>query len=148
MNMRKKSADGSSLVYSTEYGRICQKCDRPAPQCACGHKAELSSLPAQTKLIPSGCKKAPAKDDGIVRISRETKGRKGSGVTLISGLPLVESELIALARQFERGGTEELENPYIFNAPDVAKAGGLGALKILGEPHEIINEAKRRLFAA
>ena len=109
MNMRKKSADGSSLVYSTEYGRICQKCDRPAPQCACGHKAELSSLPAQTKLIPSGCKKAPAKDDGIVRISRETKGRKGSGVTLISGLPLAESDLAVLARQLKQrcgsGGT-------------------------------------------
>ncbi|OGW18001.1 MAG: hypothetical protein A3G93_07735 [Nitrospinae bacterium RIFCSPLOWO2_12_FULL_45_22] len=62
--------------------------------------------------------------------------------------PRAAETLIALARQFERGGTEELENPYIFNAPDVAKAGGLGALKILGEPHEIINEAKRRLFAA
>ncbi|HCC55370.1 MAG TPA: hypothetical protein DEQ20_10695 [Desulfobulbaceae bacterium] len=107
--MRKKSADGSGLVYSTEHGRTCPKCEKPVSQCACGHKAELSSLPAQTKLIPSGCKKAPAKDDGIVRISRETKGRKGSGVTLISGLPLVESELIALARQLKQrcgsGGT-------------------------------------------
>ncbi|HLA48890.1 MAG: hypothetical protein A3I04_07900 [Nitrospinae bacterium RIFCSPLOWO2_02_FULL_39_110] len=46
-----------------------------------------------------------------------------------------------------RGGTEELENPYIFNAPDVVKAGGLNALKSLGEPKDIINEAKKRLFA-
>jgi len=55
--------------------------------------------------------------------------------------------LLALARQFERGGTEELENPYVFNAPDVVKAGGLEALKTLGKPHDIINETKRRLFA-
>lgn len=37
---------------------------------------------------------------------------------------------------------------YVFNAPDVVKSGGLEALKILGEPKEIINETKRRLFAA
>ncbi len=55
--------------------------------------------------------------------------------------------LLALAKQFERGGTEELENPYVFNAPDVVKAGGLEALKALGQPKEIISETKRRLFA-
>ncbi len=57
------------------------------------------------------------------------------------------SALIALARQFEKGGTEELENPFIFNAPDVIKAGGLEALRGLGEPKDIINETKKRLFA-
>jgi type I restriction enzyme R subunit len=56
--------------------------------------------------------------------------------------------LLALARQFEKGGTEELENPYVFNVPDVVKAGGLEALKTLGEPKDIINETKKRLFAA
>ncbi len=56
--------------------------------------------------------------------------------------------LLALARQFEKGGTEELENPHIFEAPDVLKAGGLSALKDLGKPEDIITEAKKRLFAA
>lgn len=56
--------------------------------------------------------------------------------------------LLTLASQFERGGTEELENPYVFNAPDIVKAGGLAALKILGEPKEIVYEIKKRLFAA
>jgi type I restriction enzyme R subunit len=56
--------------------------------------------------------------------------------------------LVALARQFEKGGTEELENPYVFNAPDVIKGGGLEALKVLGDPKDIIDETKRRLFAA
>jgi len=56
--------------------------------------------------------------------------------------------LIALSKQFGKGGIEELENPYVFNSPDVTKAGGLEALKILGEPKDIINETKKRLFAA
>lgn len=56
--------------------------------------------------------------------------------------------LIALAKQFEKGGTEELENQYVFEAPEVVKAGGLEALKALGEPKEVIEETKERLFAA
>lgn len=91
MTMRKKTANGSPLVYSTEHGRTCPKCAKPVAQCTCGQK------------------KAPAKGDGIVRVSRETKGRKGSGVTLISGLPLAEPELAALAKQLKQrcgsGGT-------------------------------------------
>lgn len=55
--------------------------------------------------------------------------------------------LIALAEQFIKGGTEELENPYVLNAPEVRKAGGLEALKVLGEPKDIIYETKKRLFA-
>lgn len=56
--------------------------------------------------------------------------------------------LIALAKQFEKGGIEELENRYVFNTPDVVRAGGLEALKVLGEPKEIIDEIKKRLFAS
>jgi len=64
-------------------------------------------------------------------------------------LPTVTAKtLFALAKQFERGGTEELENPYVFNAPDVVMAGGHQTLKVLGEPKDIIVEMKRRLFAA
>lgn len=56
--------------------------------------------------------------------------------------------LIALANQFKKGGIEELENPYVFSITAVKKAGGLEALKILGEPQNIIMETKRRLLAA
>jgi type I restriction enzyme R subunit len=64
------------------------------------------------------------------------------------GLPLkTGNTLLALARQFAKGGTEELENPYVLSAPEVKKAGGLEALKVLGEPQDIIRETKRRLFA-
>lgn len=61
--------------------------------------------------------------------------------------PSTTNTLLILAKQFERGGTEELENPYIFNAPEVVRAGGLESLKVLGEPKDIINETKKRLFA-
>jgi translation initiation factor 1 len=91
MKMSKKSTGGSGLVYSTEHGKMCPNCARPMGQCSCGQK------------------KAPTKGDGIVRVLRETKGRKGSGVTLVSGLPLAEPELAALAKQLKQrcgsGGT-------------------------------------------
>jgi translation initiation factor 1 len=47
--------------------------------------------------------------DGTVRIRRETKGRKGKGVTTVSGIELPEAELKALAKQLKQkcstGGT-------------------------------------------
>jgi type I restriction enzyme R subunit len=64
------------------------------------------------------------------------------------GLPQeTGNTLLALAHQFAKGGTEELENPYVLTAPEVRKAGGLEALKVLGEPKDIIRETKKRLFA-
>ena len=45
----------------------------------------------------------------MVRVSRQTKGRKGSGVSLITGVPLGEAELKNLAKQLKKncgsGGT-------------------------------------------
>jgi type I restriction enzyme R subunit len=54
----------------------------------------------------------------------------------------------AIARQFERGGTEGLENPEIFQTPDVKAAGGLAALKMAGNPRQLLIETKTRMFAA
>ncbi len=52
--------------------------------------------------------KRPA-GDGIVRLGRETKGRKGKGVTTIAGVPLDPSGLSALAKELKKrcgsGGT-------------------------------------------
>jgi type I restriction enzyme R subunit len=56
--------------------------------------------------------------------------------------------LLALANQFKKGGIDELENPHIFQIPEVIKGGGLEALKLLGKPEEVIIETKRRLLAA
>jgi type I restriction enzyme R subunit len=55
--------------------------------------------------------------------------------------------LIALASQFEKGGIEELENLNVFQIPEIIRAGGLSALKIIGKPGDIITEIKRRLLA-
>ena len=85
--MVKRVTKDSSLVYSTDRGRICSGCGHPVAQCCCR-------------------KTSSAKGDGIVRISRETKGRKGSGVCLISGLPLAKDELKKLAKKLkQRCGT-------------------------------------------
>jgi translation initiation factor 1 len=81
--MTKRRAEGGGLVYSTDRGRLCPGCGHPAGSCRCGKKSG-----------PAG--------DGIVRISRETKGRKGSGVSLISGLPLDEDGLKKLASQLKQ----------------------------------------------
>ncbi len=75
--MAKRSAGG--LVFSTEQGRMCPGCRQPVAECTCGQPAR-----------PEG--------DGIVRVSRETKGRKGKGVTLVTGIPLDEKELKSFAK--------------------------------------------------
>ncbi len=79
------------LVYSTETGRICPGCGHAVKQCRCS---------AVSKSTPG---------DGVVRISRQTKGRKGSGVSIISGMPLEDIELKKLAKQLKKkcgsGGT-------------------------------------------
>jgi translation initiation factor 1 len=45
----------------------------------------------------------------VVRVSRETAGRKGAGVTVITGLPLNGADLSALASELKKrcgsGGT-------------------------------------------
>lgn len=53
-----------------------------------------------------------------------------------------------LATQFAQGGIEALENPHVFQAPDVAQAGGLAALSKLGQPADILRQIKERLLAA
>jgi len=67
----------------------------------------------------------------------------------IKGLPGKAAATIrAIAIQFERGGTEGLENPQIFQTPEVRAAGGLEALYLAGNPRELLVETKTRMFAA
>jgi translation initiation factor 1 len=87
--MRKSEVGG--LVYSTEGGRMCPVCRHPVAQCQC-HNA---------KLVPAG--------DGVVRVSRSSKGRGGKTVTLVQGLLLPADELAALGKRLRTacgaGGT-------------------------------------------
>jgi translation initiation factor 1 len=86
-----RDSGASRLVYSTETGRVCPDCGQPVAACVCKAKG------------------AAPKGDGIVRVSHETKGRKGKGVTLIRGVPLDADALTALAKQLKAncgsGGT-------------------------------------------
>jgi translation initiation factor 1 len=78
-------------VYASGVGAICAGCGQPALRCACRAAA------------------AAPRGDGTVRVGRETKGRKGKGVTVISGVPGGEEQLAALARELKQrcgtGGT-------------------------------------------
>lgn len=66
----------------------------------------------------------------------------------LGSLPLATAATLrALARQFGRRGTEELENPGVFSTPEVVAAGGLKALKALGSAAETLHATKERLFA-
>jgi type I restriction enzyme R subunit len=56
--------------------------------------------------------------------------------------------LKALAEQFARAGTDGLENPQVFQTPEVVRAGGLAALRALGRPADVLRETKERMFAA
>ncbi len=66
----------------------------------------------------------------------------------LSGLPAgAAATLKALTAQFARAGTEGLENPQVFQTPEVARAGGLTALRALGRPVDVLHETKERIFA-
>jgi translation initiation factor 1 len=87
----------SRLVYSTGQGRLCPECGHVLADCRCRR-----SKPAQAAATPPG-------GDGTVRVGRETKGRKGKGVTVVTGVPLAGDALEGLATQLKKrcgsGGT-------------------------------------------
>lgn len=78
------------LVYSTDHGRMCPDCRQPQAQCVC-----------KAASVPAG--------DGIVRVSRETKGRGGKAVTLVKGVALGAEALAELGKKLKAacgsGGT-------------------------------------------
>jgi type I restriction enzyme R subunit len=54
--------------------------------------------------------------------------------------------LKGLGAQFAQGGTDALETSALWAVPEIAQAGGLNALRPLGEPGQVMREAKVRLF--
>ncbi|MBH3121558.1 stress response translation initiation inhibitor YciH [Serratia ureilytica] len=66
--------DNSRLVYSTDTGRIKQEEVKPQR----------------------------AKGDGVVRIQRQTSGRKGKGVCLITGVDMDDAALDKLAAELKK----------------------------------------------
>jgi type I restriction enzyme R subunit len=55
--------------------------------------------------------------------------------------------LRGLGHQFGAGGTEALETELLWEVPEIKRAGGLAALRVLGRPADVVRDAKTRLFA-
>jgi len=72
---------------------MCPGCAKPFASCICS-QLKKTIVPAAT---------------GPARVRYETQGRKGKGVTVISGLPLNEEKLTAFSKELKRrlgvGGT-------------------------------------------
>jgi len=98
VNTPKTPRDGGGIVYSTDVGERCPNCLRPVRECICRRG---------TPGKPTG----KAAGSGNVRVSRETQGRNGKGVTVITGLNLPPDELVALATELKKrcgsGGSAE-----------------------------------------
>ena len=77
-----KSGSQGGLVYSTELGRVCPDCRQALAQCACKTRA-----------------KAVAGGDGVVQVSRQTKGRGGKSGTVVKGLAPDPLALAVLGKQ-------------------------------------------------
>ena len=81
----------SHLVYSTELGKTCPQCRQAVADCRCG----------ALRHTPVG--------DGKVRVGRQSKGRGGKTVTVVSGLPLDADALATLGKRLRTacgaGGT-------------------------------------------
>jgi translation initiation factor 1 len=111
----KSEAVSGGLVYSTDAGRMCPSCRRPIAQCTCG---------VATPAAPS---------DGIVRVSRETKGRGGKAVTLVKGLQLDAPMLAGLGRRLKaacgcggtlKDGVIEVQGDHCERVIELLKAQG------------------------
>lgn len=97
----------SELVYSTDGGRrLPEKADGRGADAGKGRPA-------------AGRQSAPR--DGVVRVGRQTKGRKGKVVTLVTGAPVRGAELEALAKELKnlcgaggtlRGGVIEIQGDH------------------------------------
>ena len=101
-------SENSRLVYSTDGNNTCTTCKKPFRKCKC--KIERSKLNSKTAL----------------RIYFEKKGRKGSGVTVISGLLLNKKELINVAAKLKKhcgvGGSLKNNNDIELQGDQKTKA--------------------------
>jgi type I restriction enzyme, R subunit len=81
------------------------------------------------------------------RIDRAAAFRYKNKLWLDAMPVAASSAVLALASQFARGGTEGLENPAVFQTPELRHAGGLAALRAIGEPAIVLRNTKERMFS-
>lgn len=82
----KDANSNSRLIYSTDLGSVCPDCDKPKDSCVCRQ--------IKRKAVPEARE--------TVRIRYETVGRKGKGMTLITGLPLSQEALLDLVKKLKQ----------------------------------------------
>ena len=101
------------IVYSSDHGRTCPDCGEPIADCTCRRRDST----------PTG--------DGVVRVCRETKGRRGKAVTVITGVPLAAGALKDFAKRLKQkcgsGGTVKD-----------------GTIEIQGDHRNVVEEELRR----
>jgi translation initiation factor 1 len=111
--MKSKVSSGG-LVYSTESGRMCPGCRQPVGSCRCGEPG-------------------PPKGDGVLRVSRDTKGRGGKAVTVVRGALLDTANLAALGKQLRtlcgsggtvKDGVIEVQGDHVERVMEALKAQG------------------------
>ena len=108
-------------------------------------KIQLSTPPNKVKSAPAVTnplnnvtveKKTSPPGDGNVRVSRETKGRKGKGVTLIKGLNMDSAALESISKKLKimcgsggtlKGGVIEIQGAHIERILDYLKKQGVKA---------------------
>lgn len=95
----------SRIVYSTEFGRMCPECQKPVKRCTCRKPKKYKKLKEKRPII----NKSGFPDDGVVRITRQTKGFNGKTATLVVGLRLEGPELKQFTKRLKQrcgsGGT-------------------------------------------
>ena len=80
------SRDNARVVYSTDKGRICEKCGWPVADCKCSQARATESVPGRV----------------VAKLRMEKKGRGGKVVTVIFGLPNNAAFLKALSQDLKR----------------------------------------------
>ena len=108
----------SRLVYSTDTGRVCPDCRQPTAACVC---KKASARPASS---------------GVIRVSRETKGRGGKTVTRVEGMSLDDFALAQLGKQLRtacgsggtaKSGVIEVQGDHCDKVIDTLKQQGYAA---------------------
>ena len=122
--MKDRNTGRGGLVYSTDAGRMCPQCRQAMADCRCA---------ALARQAPAG--------DGVVRVSRETKGRGGKAVTLVRGLALDATALTDLGKRLRAacgaGGTAkdgvlEVHGDHVDRVVDWLKQAGHAAKRAGG----------------
>jgi translation initiation factor 1 len=91
-----RSETRDRLVYSSEHGRVCPSCGRSETRCNCRGKGARTRIKARQEAD------AAKASDGIVRVGRSTRGRRGKIVSTVTGVPIDADELQALAAELKR----------------------------------------------